>query len=372
MNSAENSYETRREANNGAMKRLVLGMLVGATLMVVAFWGVPVGAVARSLLAVKPLGLVVFTLLVGLQMLLQAVRQRVLLSDAAPPLGLGDSLGLIWVGSFAIQTFPVRLGELARPWMLSRYHQVPMGTGVAVVAIERAFDLVALLLMLAGVLLTVALPARSVDVWGASIDIVSWGWGLARVVVPLVTLGVVAVVVAGPHGLLRLQPWVDRWAERLGVAPMSARLFAFLGPFVACFRALHQPRRLLLVTVLSAMLWVEIAAMYTVLGEAFGLDLTFGHGAGVMSITALGSLLPAPPAMAGVQEAFGRGALVLLGVSSPGGDAVALGYAVAAHWWQYALTAGGALAVAAWKGVALGEVLATARATEHAKSAENP
>ena len=66
--------------------------------------------------------------------------------------------------------------------------------------------------------------------------------------------------------------------------------------------------------------------------------------------------------MAGVQEAFGRGALALFGVHGPELDATALGYAVVAHWWQYLLTTVGTLAVASWQGLRLRDVLAGTRA----------
>ena len=100
--------------------------------------------------------------------------------------------------------------------------------------------------------------------------------------------------------------------------------------------------------------------MYWALGYAFGLEawLDYGASAGVMTITALGALLPAPPGMAGVQEAFGRGALALFGVRGGGLDATALGYAVVAHWAQLFLVALAALVALARDGERVGEVVA--------------
>ncbi len=345
------------------MKReLFLGLLIGMVCMGLAFWGVPLDGFLDALLRLRPGWFLAFALLFVAQTGLQASRQRLLLPGL--PLRFADSLSVVLIGFFAIQTLPVRLGELARPWLLRRNHQLPLGEGFGMVAIERALDLLALLLALAAVLLWVDIPSAELVLGGLSIDLAGWGWQTGRVVIPLVTLVVVGLAVAGEPLMARIAPLVRAAARPLGAARLAEGLVDFGRAFILAFRALREPLRLLGVLALTAAIWLDIAGMYWALSWGFGLQDPIGYGesAGVMSITALGSLLPSPPGMAGVQEAFGRAALALFGVRGEA-SATALSYAVVAHWGQYLLCAAGAAAFALRAGVGLREVFAGARST---------
>ncbi len=352
----------------------MIGIVVGVLLMVAAFWGIPVTDVLAALTRVRVGVLLGFSALLAVQMVLQALRQQVLLAGLAPQLRFRTSFALIVVGSFAVQTLPVRLGEFVRPWLLQRTEGVPAGAGLGVIAIERAMDLVALLVTLTAVLVWVELPSHTLDLMGTRIDIVAWGWQTARFLIPSIAAAVVCLAVIGPGIVARLRPLFGRVAAVFGMGAPAERLFDFAAQFAESFRELRNPTRLVLSLVLSGLIWAEIALMYYVLAYAFGLEhlVGFGEAAGVMTITTLGMLLPAPPAMAGVQEAFGRGALVLFGVHGPELDAVGLGYAMVAHWWQYALTAIGAGIVASWQGLRVRDVLAGSRATMDADGEPRP
>ena len=68
------------------MTRLLIGIVVGVLLMGVAFWGIPVADVLAALTRVRVGGLLGFSALLALQMVLQALRQQVLLAGLAPQL----------------------------------------------------------------------------------------------------------------------------------------------------------------------------------------------------------------------------------------------------------------------------------------------
>jgi uncharacterized membrane protein YbhN (UPF0104 family) len=217
------------------------------------------------------------------------------------------------------------------------------------------------------VLLWVELPSHELVVAGMSIDILAWGWSTAQVLIPSITIAVVVLAVAGEPLVDLLEPLFLRVSRGLGLQRFAGRLVDFSRSFARSFRALRSPRRLGAALALSAAIWAEIALMFWVLAFGFELDhiIGFAQSAGVMTITALGALLPAPPAMAGVQEAFGRGALALFGAHGPELDATCLGYAVVAHWWQYLLNGLGALFFAAKEKVGLRELLAAPQQTLH-------
>lgn len=339
--------------------QIILGILVGVLFMALAFLGIPLPAFFEALGRLRLDWLALFTALLGLQIAMQAIRQQVMLRDTAPEMTFSSSFSVIAVGLFSIQIFPARLGELARPWMLRRAEGVEFGEGLGMLALERALDLVALLLALVSVLLWVDTPSVELVVAGQAIDLAAWGWSTARLVVPAVALGVVVLALTGERLLDRVAPLLRRaLGERL------APLIDFARNFTRAFRTLRSPGRLLLILALTALIWSEVALMYQVLAYGFGLEQWLGYpeSAGVMTITALGALLPAPPGMAGVQEAFGRGALALFGVRGGRLDAVALGYAVVAHWWQLVVVAAAAVWATSRQGVRLSDLVSRARA----------
>lgn len=341
------------------MKRqIIIGVLVGAVFMALAFLGISLSDFASSLASIHLSWLVLFSLMLMLQVLLQSVRQQVLLQDAIADMTLRDSTVIMSISLFSIQTFPARLGELIRPWLLQRMVGLPLGQGMGMLALERALDLVALLIALVLMLLWAVPPSAELVVAGQHIDIIGWGWSTAQIVVPMVAGAVVLLAATGEVLIDALAPTVLRLA-----GPRIQPVVSFARSFAQAFRTLHKPIRLVTILVLTAVIWAEVAAMYLVLAHAFGLQQWLGYpeSVGVMTITALGALLPAPPGMAGVQEAFGRGALALFGVRGGGLDALALSYAVVAHWWQFVLVAVMAFWSASRQGLRWREMLSSSK-----------
>lgn len=350
-------------------RQTILGVLVGVVFMALAFLGIPLSEFFAALgtLSLGWLGL--FTLLLFIQIGLQALRQQIMLAEAAPEMTFRSSFSIMVIGQFSIQAFPARLGELARPWLLKRAEAVPYGAGLGILALERALDLVALLLALVLMLLWVDTPTAALVVAGYSIDLAAWCWSSARLLVPLIAAAVLVLVVLGET----LLDWVDPLVRRL----LGERLDGLLGfarAFTQAFRTLRSPLRLTAILVLTVVIWSEVALMYLVLGYGFGLEEWIGYpeSVGVMTITALGSLLPAPPGMAGVQEAFGRGALALFGVHGGSMDAIALGYAVVAHWWQFLLIAAIAAVSTSRQGLRLSDLISQARKDYERDQATSP
>ena len=164
-------------------RQTILGVLVGVVFMALAFLGIPLSEFFAALWTLNLGWLGLFTLLLLAQVGLQALRQQIMLAEAAPQMTLQSSFSIMVIGQFSIQAFPARLGELARPWLLKRAESVPYGAGLGILALERALDLVALLLALVLMLLWVDTPSVELVVAGYPIDLAAWGWSSARQVV---------------------------------------------------------------------------------------------------------------------------------------------------------------------------------------------
>ncbi len=321
--------------------RWILGLAVGAVAMALAFLGVPFGAFVEALSELRPVWLLAMAALFLVQEFFRAWRQVVLVGrlPGGGRLGMLDSLTVIFVSYFCIHLFPARLGEAVRPVMLRRVAGLPLPRAVGLVVAERVIDLVAALVMLL-VVLEGAHTELVLDFAGRRVPLDELGRVFGLFVVLPALLGAVALAAGGPAavGLAR------RLLERRGGHRLAHAALALLASFVEGFASLRAGRRLIGVVALTAATWAATGTIYWTMAIGFGIHDRIGivESIGVMVITMLAALLPAPPGMAGVQEASGRAALALFGVRGGRLDAVALAYAVVVHWWQVVVQALGA------------------------------
>ncbi len=328
------------------LRQTVLGLAVGAVAMAVALWGVPLADIAGALQGADPLLLAVPAGMFLVQQLIRAARQALLLQATHPAHRLRSSLSVLCVSFFFINVLPARAGEVVRPLLLAERDGIPLGTGFAMVVVERALDLCAMCLMVA--IAASTLPPEA----GARLSLAGLpgldGAGGLPVLATLQGLAVVGMVgVAG--ALLALLLGGAPLLSRLGRAwpadrqpALRARVLGFGGAFAAGLEAGRSPRRLAPVLGLSALTWVVTVAMYPALARALGAPGLVGPtaGVGVLGFTMMGMALPAAPGFAGTYEAFARAGLALYGVAgsaavAPGGpslDAFALAFVLTMHW----------------------------------------
>jgi len=325
----------------------VLGFAVGAIFLALAFWGVPPRELLDAVLRMDPFWLLPMAGAFVAQELLRSVRQLLLLRPVLPDLTFRRSTSVIFIGFFCVHTFPLRLGELARPLMLRHKEGLPMPTGLAMVVALRSLDLLAALCMLLLVLVTVDVPA-TMHVGSSEVALDDMlhglGWGL---VLPALAFTLGLAFFGAPLERRVVAP-VLRALERTG-NPLLGRVAHIGTGLVARFTeglsGLRDGRVMVAALALTAAIWASACAMYWMTAQAFDLGHLIGwpEALGVMVVTMVGSMLPAPPGMAGVQEAFGRGGLALFGVRGGGMDPIALAYAIIVHWYQVLLQTVGAL-----------------------------
>ncbi len=352
----------------------VLGTLVGLCFLGLAFWGVAPGELLDALQHIRPLWLLPIALAFVLQELTRAVRQLLLLRPLLPSMSLGRSVSVVFIGFFCVHVLPMRLGELARPLLLRRQEGLPFTSGLAVVVALRALDLLATLAMLLLVLIFVDAP-ESLVIAGVNLHLAdmlhSLGWGL---VLPTLAFTVGLAFWGEPLQRAVVDPVLGLVARLDN--PVVQRLVALasglLERFTLGLAGLRSPRLLGLSLLLTVGVWSWSCSMYWMTARALGLGDWVGwpEALGVMVITMVGSLLPAPPGMAGVQEAFGRGGLALFGVRGPGLDPVALAFAVVVHWYQVLLQTLGALWFIRREGFSVRELLSMVRGHAEAEVAQ--
>jgi hypothetical protein len=326
------------------IKGLALGLVVGALFLGLALWGVPLDQVGDAIANVDGWWLVPAAALWAAQYELRAWRQLLLVQPLAPATTFRTQLAITLVGFFCVNTFPARLGEVVRPYLMYERDQVPIGAGLGIVFVERVIDFVALLIALLLVVLFADVPDRSIELFGRNISLVEWARGTAILLLPPLIAGVVVLAAFGPRALALGERVVVAIESRVA-APRVKRvlrgLLRFAGSFVDGVASLREPRRLVMIVLLTAALFVAMAGFTWALACAFEFQqwIGFGEAMGVLGITMLGIALPAPPGFAGVFEAAMRAGLAVFGVAGEELAARALGFALVAHWGPYLLLA---------------------------------
>ncbi len=228
--------------------------------------------------------------------LLRSVRWRFLLEPPTPPYRLRWDANAI--GFFALMVLPLRIGEVLRAAVLSREEPRPFAACAASIVLERIFDMIAVLLLLGGALLTLD-PAR------------------ASVVNPTLlkamkTMGALLAV-----GVLAL-PVVVRFG------PAFARRFGRLGGHAATFlEAVGAVRGLRLAGTLATtvVIWIaNVAAFYYAArafsvhpGVSIGDEIGWAGSAFMLGATCLAIAAPSSPGFFGTFHAGAAAGLAVYG-----------------------------------------------------------
>ena len=324
------------------IKGIALGLVIGALFLALALWGVPLDQVGAAIAHVDPAWIAASAALWVVQYLLRAWRQLVLIQPLAPNTTFRTQLAITMVGFFCVNTFPARLGEGVRPYLFYERDRVPFGAGLGLVFVERIIDFAALLVAMLLVVVFADLPDRRLELFGQNVSVVELARGTAIMVLPPIVLGVIGLAAFGGRALTlgeRIVAAIESRVEAPWLHRVLRVLLQFAGSFVDGVASLRDPRRLVVIVVFTAVLFVGMAAFTWTLACAFHFQewIGFGEAMGVLGITMFGIALPAPPGFAGVFEAAVRAALAVFGVSGENLAARALAFALVFHWGPYLL-----------------------------------
>jgi uncharacterized protein (TIRG00374 family) len=314
--------------------RLALAALVSGGFLYLAFRNVALSDLAAALSRVQA-GWLGATIAVSfLIMVFRAWRwQLELLPLARVP------LGMLWqitaIAYMAINLLPVRLGEVVRPWLLSRRTNVTFSNVVGNVVVEKTLDsLVILFYILAGLLTVQNLPL----------------WVRRGAIFPAAGAAVLVTLVA----LLwwRGEAFVDRWVVARLPEGFGQKLKRVLAAIVAGMRVLPNTRLLSAVFLVSLALWfLPILSSYLMI-LAFDFDVPPSAALVVFIFIGFGTALPNLPGMIGPYQYACQLALGLWGVSEADG----LAYGLVLNAVQFFTLIAQGLVALPLAGVTLGEI----------------
>jgi glycosyltransferase 2 family protein len=210
------------------------------------------------------------------------------------------------VAYLAINLFPARLGEVVRPWLLSRRSSVSFSNVVGNLVVEKTMDSVVILFYILTGLLTVEnLPP----------------WVRRGAMVPAVFAVTLVILVV----LLwwRGEAFVDRWVLKRLPERFGAGLKRVLSAIIAGMQVLPNPTLLLAVFLVSLALWFLPILSSDIMIRAFDFPLPFSAAVVVFIFIGFGTALPNVPGMIGPYQYACVLALALFGVDKV--DALAYG-----------------------------------------------
>jgi len=288
-----------------ARRTVALSLVVSGVFLYLAFRNVPLAELGVALRRVDPAWLAATVLVSFLIMLLRALRWQIELR----PL-VRVPFWRVWVVTavsyLAINLLPARLGEVMRPWLLSRRENVTFSNVVGNLVVEKTMDaVVTLLYILIGLATIENLPA--------------WVRTGAKFPAAAAALLVVLVLLLYWRG----EAFVDRWVLRVLPERFGAGLKRVIGAIVDGMRVLPNPRLLLAVFLVSLVLWfLPILSSYLMM-RAFDFELPFSAAVVVFIFIGFGTALPNVPGMLGPYQYACILALRLFGVAQV--DALAYG-----------------------------------------------
>lgn len=286
------------------------GVLVSALFTYVAVRQAHPAQTGNALLAMSYAWLVPALALMVLAFVIRAVRwQSLFPRDERPP--LGPVTTSLFVGYLGNTVLPARAGEAARTVALNRTTGRPIAQIVGTIIVERAQDVLSLVL-----LLFLMLPWLPDVTWLRAAGYLALG-----LVVVLAVCA--AVLLAWGEGAVRL---LLRPLARLPFIPREA-LERAPAHFTTGLTGLVSPRIAIVSFAWTTLSWIVLGVSYWLVLVASGIDLSPLAGELVVIAIGLALILPSSPAALGV---FEGATVVALGAYAIDGSE-ALSYSLVLH-----------------------------------------
>jgi len=249
----------------------------------------------------------------------RAIRWRLILRDAdGRPFPLLPLWHATTIGFMANNLLPARAGEVARAYVASRQLPVRFTTALGTIGVERVFDALVMLGLMAVAIAAPSFPAHAL-VGGRSLTAIA-----ASTAALFGLVLVIALLIANRPGLFVVL--VERVARRTLPVHAADRVVRLSDGIVEGLAVLKSPSRFAGVVFWSLVLWIKNAAAFAICFRAFGLEVPLEAALLLQGIIGFGVAIPSTPGYGGVFEAATLVTLRLYSVDSSQAIANALTY----------------------------------------------
>jgi len=293
------------------LKNLFLGIIISAFFVYLSFRGIDLGDIGAglknaNLFFVFP----VLSLLILIQVL-RSYRWGIILQ----PLKKIDQFSLFSVtsvGFLAVVAIPARIGEFARPYLISTKTGISMSSAVGTILVERVFDGLSVLAMFFVVVLFTPLPPWLIR------------GSLIFLFFVLAFLGLMAFLIFNKETALKFFSHV----LKIFPAKWHSKLTGLVDSFVDGFKIIPHRRSMCYLVLLSILIWVIDAVALYILFFAFDIELPLSAAFVIMVIIIMGIAIPTAPGFVGNWHFFCVLGLGLFGIDKN----EALVYAIVLHF----------------------------------------
>jgi len=291
--------------------KLILGLLIGVILTYFSVRGIHFQDVMHGFRTVKYEYVLPALIIFFFMQVLRSWRWGVILS----PIVKVDQLSLFSItsiGFLAIVAIPARIGELARPYLITKKSRIKMTAALGTVFIERIFDSLTVLSVFVFVLFFTPLPSWLVKasfIFSCAVIILFLAMILLIFKRDLFT-GILTRIINKVPGkyIMKVTPLINH--------------------FIDGFAIITDPLRFFVVICLSALIWLINGAAIYFLFLAFGFPLSPLVAFVLMIILMVGIAIPAAPGYVGNWHYFCILGLTLFGINKTD----ALTFAVIYHF----------------------------------------
>lgn len=261
---------------------LAIALALAAVLLYLAFRGVDWSALLSRLGRGRLDILALAFLVCGTSYFIRGLRWRILLSGERRIAPLTAFWGIV-AGYLGNDFLPARAGEVIRSALLARKTGLSVGFVLATALVERMLDLVALVLISAVAITTLAAAP-------------SWLVGATRL------LAVAAVVALALFVVIpRLEHPIQRLLTRLvGRITLRTRLAGLLEQFLLGMRAFQHVGRGAGFAGLTVVIWLADSLVMILVAQAFHLSLSLAQALLLIAALGLSSAVPSTPGYVGI------------------------------------------------------------------------
>lgn len=279
-------------------KKLILGLLIGAILVYLSVRGIHFQDVLDGFKTVRYEYIIPALMIIFFIQVLRTWRWGLILS----PIEKVDQLSLFSVtnvGFLAIVAIPARIGELARPYLITKKSQIKMSAALGTVFVERIFDSLTVLTIFLFVLFFTPLPSWLIKA--------SFVFFLLTV---MIFAFMILLIMKRDLSIEVLNAIFNRLPEKYGV-----KLNRLIHYFIDGLAIITDPKLFFYVAVLSVLIWLINAAAIYFMFLAFSFTLPPIAAFVLMIILMIGIAIPAAPGFVGNWHYFCILGLSLFGIS---------------------------------------------------------
>ena len=291
--------------------RLVLGSLLGLLLLVIAFREVDVEQVMRAVQGAQPTWLVLALLSVLLTFAGKAYRWKWLFYPRQGGLGCWQLFRVLLVGMALNAALPVRVGELARAYLVGELEERSKVSALVTIVVEKTLEAIMLLISVALLLAAISLPS-----WLSRSELAA--------AILLVALSIALLLIA------RNRQWVTNWLNGLSVTIRSSLIKGLIQKVIVALEgvdSLGSWKVLAGSLGLSGAIWAVAASTNWLVLASMDIVAPWWSPLLLLVVLQVGAAIPTSPGRVGVFHYLGYLTLTIIGVE--GGTALA--YSVVLH-----------------------------------------